>query len=745
MKKLWLIITAICGLLSPQELYSESIKFVPQVKNIQDFKKSMELNLTRQCEVAPEGEDVRQYLLRQLNLVNLPIDLVIDTKLKNEEYKLILTPQGQKIIAANQAGLFNGAETFLSLLNSEKALFENGKITIPQLEIFDYPDLTLRAIDFQLCYTPTDKATLAKLIRLSRGLKLNYIVLELGPMVEWTTGQSRMKLDDIRDILKLAKESGLKVIPKINSLGHSDRGLAWVSLLGSGLDMQDEANYEKLFAEVRAWKNELAKVGLELEYFHFGMDEASDAMSKNMEKYQLDAETLLTKHMNKIADFAKVENIKPIIYHDMLLGSSEAIYWRDTPTPHSEHLKSYLARKNLDKSLIINYWNYEGFDRYRTLEGIHNEGFQVIFTPWAGSSVRKMAKNAALYGAGLIGSTWCDFTNQETKIPMNSIYNMRYVTDALVDVGEYSWNAEDSQKIYQANQGKVMQYLWLAKSPKFASDTDLCLKLGDNQPKLVNYGGILFDEANTKKLGNAEIITPKNPKLPISVMVDGIMLKEKINYFNSTPKFNSLHLFTSDFGKSTKFDIYSTEARVKNGQIFNKNDWGVGNTIIPANGVVISGWGEANYYLPTFTEGGKVRFFDADQKELFFGSQATLASGDKSYIITLKDSKSVNSLHLLHGTQFEGDLSANEVVKVTIYFADGRSDSRIFRYGIHLSASDNDFDITPSVDKNIWVNRAGTYGYDWILSKSEVISKIEFELLETGKNLNYLLYSLTLK
>ena len=351
-----------------------------------------------------------------------------NTALEPEEYILDLRTAPGKLSAGSIAGLWNGAALFLDYAGSSKAVFDGKGFTLPALLISDKPDLKYRAIDFQWCYTLPTLELMKRTVRTMRALRMNSIVPEFGSRLMWTSDKSALPHSTAREFLRECAAHGLLVIPKINSLGHSDRGFPWPDKLGSGLDFGSERNYAALEAEIAAWKKELADADLPFVYFHFGMDEASDCLRKNVKKYKKSGAELVAAHMNRIAALCNKYNITGIIYHDMLVGKNEPNNWREMGTMHADADKSYLARKKIARSLVLNYWNYEGFNRYRTLDGLHDEGFSVFFTPWGGSSVRNMARNAALYGEGLIGSTWCDWhLLKNGTIPPNSIFNRLWI------------------------------------------------------------------------------------------------------------------------------------------------------------------------------------------------------------------------------------------------------------------------------------------------------------------------------
>lgn len=718
----------------------------PAVKSRQDFPGIVRFH-SAAPEVAAGTEKVADYISRNLTrlsgtAVKNPLVLKLNTALEPEEYILDLRTAHGSISAGSTAGLWNGAALFLDYAGSGKAVFDGKGFTLPALLISDKPGLKYRAIDFQWCYTPPTLELMKRTVRTMRALRMNGIVPEFGPRLMWTSDKSALPHSTAREFLRECVANGLLVIPKINSLGHSDRGFPWPDKLGTGLDLGSERNYAALEAEIAAWKKELTDAGLPFVYFHFGMDEASGCLRKNVKKYKKDGAELVAAHMNRIAALCRKYNITGIIYHDMLIGKNEPIYWREMGTMHADADKSYPARKKIARSLVLNYWNYEGFSRYRTVEGLHDEGFSIFFTPWGGTSVRNMARNAALYGEGIIGSTWCDWhIAKNGTIPPNSIFNRSWIRDGLTDCAVFGWNPYLPPRRPDGGAGWIDR--WFDRESRVSKA--IPLKIAEGKTACTVLKGVPFRIGTPIQTGrcpveNFEAVVEKHVKSlrwPLTFTSSRSRKKQPliVKYYNQPEHYREVTLYTRSYGRSTQVGIYSTEVRIHGNVVWSQNDWGVGDTLIPRNGFVLSGFDEKYYGLGEMPVTSCFTVKDADGKAVEIipaGAIKTLPA--KELPLNGKFSK----LHLLHRASMEGEFKMAPAVRATLKFTDGTSDTREFCYGRELAAVKDSVLATAS-GNNVWIAQASgdetLYAYTWKLPQGKECSSLRLEPLSGGYEL----------
>ena len=604
------------------------------------------------------------------------------------------------------------------------------------------------ALDLQWCYKPLPPLqTMLRTLNAAHALGYNALVPEFGPDSLWSAPLPE-RHREMRAFLKACAEKRMLVIPKLNCLGHTDRGFRWPAPLGDGLDFGEEANYTALEEELAAWQKELAAAGLPMPYFHFGMDEASECLKNNTEKYHESAELLLGRHLERIAALCRKYRTRGIIYHDMLIGGTEKIFWRDSVTIHADAFKSWPVREKLSRDLILNYWNYEPFHRYRTIENVHAEGFQILFTPWGAESCRTMAKNARLYGIGVCGSTWVDFTPVKvgSPLPRNSIYTYGWVLDALSAIPGYFSDRVALERRREPDHGSA----WIAAffPPPETNGRAEPLSPGGEPGPVVRCHGIPFDLSEPLKFGAeptadfdrnwAELL--ENAPKPLRVTAADQTLVS-IDTVNRPAKFNQRILYTAAYGRETGMDVYSREFRYQDGTEFCDNDWGVGHSLIPRNGFVISGWGEACYdRIPAPPPNSRVELRDADGRVLTPAPEWFVHHpGERELPVR----RSVKKLHLLHHSALEGGIDAPCLAELTLKDRQNRiiGVKKVY-YGTMLAA-ERDHLLVGGDDPGIWNVRADRdgvlYGYTWELPETAEVETLTVKLTPVGERLGYVI------
>ena len=254
------------------------------------------------------------------NAEKLPLD--------GHEYSINITADGVCVFAENEQALIRG---FMMLLDCFKAIDLNDGIAteLACCEILDKPTIQTRMVHF--CIFPdTELWQLQRFVRFCGALKYTHIILEFWGMLKydclkelaWSFGYSK---EQVRPIIKEARDLGMEVIPMFNHWGHasssrimhgkhvvldqnpqlqtyfSDDGWCW--------DVS-KPKVRELFRKVRAELYELCGDG---DYFHIGCDEAFtyEQTPENIEK--------ICKFINGLSDELKKENRRAIAWGDMFL------------------------------------------------------------------------------------------------------------------------------------------------------------------------------------------------------------------------------------------------------------------------------------------------------------------------------------------------------------------------------------------------------------------------------------------
>ena len=135
-----------------------------------------------------------------------------------EAYGLEISNDGITITAADSVGAFYALKT-LEQLASDGAPISCGTIR-------DWPDLSFRGLHF-MCggYFCPDIDTLRMTVKSMANIKLNKLVIEYDDHFPWEKHpecrhDKSYSLADLRELVKLASENFIEIIPLIDSLGH---------------------------------------------------------------------------------------------------------------------------------------------------------------------------------------------------------------------------------------------------------------------------------------------------------------------------------------------------------------------------------------------------------------------------------------------------------------------------------------------------------------------------------------------
>lgn len=189
--------------------------------------------------IAFSGEITKNALWRQMgfewdlsascdvpeSMIRLKMRIVINSKLNQEQYLLLINKE-EIIIEANQpAGIYYGALTFIQIIQ------QSGKI-IPCLRIEDWPDFSSRGVMLDISRDKVYRMeTLYMLVDLFSSWKINQLQLytehtfayQNHPVV-WFNA-SPMTGEEILALDHYCKERFIQLVPNQNSFGHMERWL----------------------------------------------------------------------------------------------------------------------------------------------------------------------------------------------------------------------------------------------------------------------------------------------------------------------------------------------------------------------------------------------------------------------------------------------------------------------------------------------------------------------------------------
>lgn len=335
-------------------------------------------------------------------------------------YSINIEPSGLCVCAGNEKDLISG---YMTLLDRFKAtdIAEGVAIELDCGQLSEQPLIQNRMVHF--CIFPeTELWELQRFVRFCGALKYTHIILEFWGMLKydcmqelsWSFGFTK---EQIRPIIREAKDLGLEIVPMFNHWGHASGSRV---IHGKHVVLDQNPALQTYFSEdgwcwdirkpkvrklLREIRDELCLICGEGKYFHIGCDEP----------YHFDpTEEILScicSFINETSDEMNEKGRRIIAWGDMLLYrlehySKENRYYCLAPTPDSAR---YMM-EHIDRSVIIADWQYE-CPRFpvETAITFKEAGFDCLLCPWDRGSEQTRAALATVKEydlCGFIHTTW---------------------------------------------------------------------------------------------------------------------------------------------------------------------------------------------------------------------------------------------------------------------------------------------------------------------------------------------------
>lgn len=208
---------------------------------------------------------------------------------------------------------------------------------------------------------------------------------------------------ELREMDDYAAESGVELVPCVQTLAHLEQFLQW----DVNRDIKDNdcvlmIDEPKTYAWIRAALTALRRC-FRTNRIHIGMDEAHGVgLGEYYQKHgAVNRFELLNRHLNRVVDICKELGFKPIMWSDMFyrLGSKNNDYYdTDAVVP-----KSAIAQI---PDVALCYWDYYHTDEQfyaGMLEGHRKMGKEVVFAggiwTWSGILPHVRKTDATMYPA----------------------------------------------------------------------------------------------------------------------------------------------------------------------------------------------------------------------------------------------------------------------------------------------------------------------------------------------------------
>lgn len=208
---------------------------------------------------------------------------------------------------------------------------------------------------------------------------------------------------ELREMDDYAAESGVELVPCVQTLAHLEQFLQW----DVNRDIKDNdcvlmIDEPKTYAWIRAALTALRRC-FRTNRIHIGMDEAHGVgLGEYYQKHGVvNRFELLNRHLNRVVDICKELGFKPIMWSDMFyrLGSKNNDYY-DTDAVVPESAIAQIP------DVALCYWDYYHTDEQfyaGMLEGHRKMGKEVVFAggiwTWSGILPHVRKTNATMYPA----------------------------------------------------------------------------------------------------------------------------------------------------------------------------------------------------------------------------------------------------------------------------------------------------------------------------------------------------------
>lgn len=242
-----------------------SVKLVEVIEGSSDFVLTKEISIINDPELSNEAEILKSLLHKRYSCsftdkgtTSIVLSKNTSTKSANaEQYQLVVSDNKVSIDASTNHGIFNGIQTFVSMLGNKSL-----PIQVASCSITDYPDLLYRGIMLDVSRNFTKKENVLKLIDYLSMYKINKLHLHLADDEGWrveiagleeltdvgarrghtndesdrlypaygsgwnpdnenSLGNGYYTREDFIEILRYAKSRHMTVIPEIDLPGHS--------------------------------------------------------------------------------------------------------------------------------------------------------------------------------------------------------------------------------------------------------------------------------------------------------------------------------------------------------------------------------------------------------------------------------------------------------------------------------------------------------------------------------------------
>ncbi len=249
-------------------------------------------------------------------------------------------------------------------------------------------------------------------------------------------GYDPLSLDDVKKLLSACKRSNIKLIPKMNLIGHQsgfpneptdgilhghNETVADIrdGLLRAYPDFDEQGDEKEInYARSICLSSKAAKIvvcelidelmdAFESDAIHIGCDEVFNIGKCPVCSKKSKGE-LIANWINSINDHVKNRGGTVLMWGDRLISAKETGYDRWEASDSD----TYTACDMLSRDIVICDWHYNKCEKYKSIDLLGKAGFKIMVSPWRDkSNLEAFLSYAAAHDKGhingLLMTTWC--------------------------------------------------------------------------------------------------------------------------------------------------------------------------------------------------------------------------------------------------------------------------------------------------------------------------------------------------
>ena len=321
------------------------------------------------------------------------LEVVIDTTLSiaAEGYRLKIDPEKIKITGKDAAGAFYGLMTLKQVIQDAS---DQG-VSMPQIEIEDYPLLAYRAIHVDVKHHRETLDFYYDLMDRLALYKINGIIAEVEDKIKYTRrpligSEDALTKEEWAKLSSYALERNIEISPLVQGLGHASFILKHPKYDDLRDNSESDWAFNPLDPEYYELQFDLYLDALEAlpdgDYLHIGGDEVHTT-GKGSGKSALELQLMW---LDKVCKFAEEQGRTPIFWDDMPLkhaGVYRPMFDRNIKPEKVDSIWEANESKLVEfmdlfpKNCVYMRWNYQTPETYGNLKAMDwftTNGFQAM-------------------------------------------------------------------------------------------------------------------------------------------------------------------------------------------------------------------------------------------------------------------------------------------------------------------------------------------------------------------------------